>query len=54
MRWTLRLVQTATDGRVQTFVTTWFDGNESRLPREFAAIKDIAWRAGRPAPARCG
>ena len=53
MTWTLRLTHRDADGRAQTSETRWFDGNESRLPKELATIREIAWRAVTPALASC-
>jgi hypothetical protein len=53
-QWTLRLEQREADDRVRKFVTKWYDGNEGRLPKELASIRDIAVRALTRALADCG
>jgi hypothetical protein len=52
--WTLRLEQRQADDQVRRAATSWYDGNEDRLPKEVAAIRDIAMRALRAALAECG
>jgi hypothetical protein len=42
--WTLRLAHRDADDRAQTSATMWYDGNEDRLPKEIAAITDVAVR----------
>jgi hypothetical protein len=53
-RWTLRVEQRHTDDRVRTSATMWYDGNDDRLPKEVAVIRDVAMRALTRALADCG
>jgi hypothetical protein len=43
--WLLRLEARDSEGRVHATRTSWFDGNEDRLPNEVATLRDIAVRA---------
>lgn len=54
IKWTLRLQQREANDRERTSVTTWFDGNEERLPKELAVIRDVAMRAQTRSLANCG
>jgi len=53
-KWTLRLEQRDAADRTRTWVTTWHDGNEARLSKELAAIREIALSALTSTLAECG
>jgi hypothetical protein len=53
-QWTLRMEQRLADGQVRKVSTLWYDANEGRLPKEVAAIKEIAMRALKRALETCG
>jgi hypothetical protein len=52
-RWILRLEYRLDDGQVRISKTMWYDANESRLPKEVAAIRDIAMPALKRALGAC-
>jgi hypothetical protein len=54
IKWTLRLQHREADDRVRTVVTTWYDANEERLPKDAAVIRDVALHALTRALAGCG
>jgi hypothetical protein len=53
-KWTLRVQQRDAGDRVETFLTTWFDGNQEHFPKELVAINDIAVGALTRTLAGCG
>jgi hypothetical protein len=51
--WRLRVEYADAGGQVRTLATMWYDGNEARLPKDIAAIRNIALTALESALAAC-